>query len=410
MARSRGLLLVLTAAAFLMFAQAFLVAPILPRLAGVFGVGVGVVGLSVPAYLIPYGVATLVWGPVADRFGRRPVILAALALFTVVAAMTATAPSAGWFIGWRMACGLVASGVVPVSLMLIGDLFDYATRGPAIGWLFGGMAGGMAVGSTAGALGEPAAGWRGLFLAVAVIGAGLVAAGARLIPALPRTAAPARARAVVVGYRALLRQARARRCYYYVGLNAVLHSGIYTWLGLYLHQRFGLGPVGIGLALLGYGIPGFVFGPLIGRAADRRGRARLIPIGLTAAALAALGLALPAPLAIVALMVTLLSLGYDLTQPLLAGIATDLPAQRGLAVAFMAVVLFTGFGTGSLAFQALLVLGFPTAFTVFAAAAAAAALIGIPVFARERPPTVPAWTAGRERASITSTRRGSHSS
>ena len=71
----RGLLTLLTAAAFLIFAQAFMIAPILPRLAQVFHTGTGVVGLAVPAYLVPYGVMTLVWGPLSDRVGRRPVII-----------------------------------------------------------------------------------------------------------------------------------------------------------------------------------------------------------------------------------------------------------------------------------------------------------------------------------------------
>jgi len=60
---------------------------------------------------------------------------------------------------------------------------------------------------------------------------------------------------------------------------------VFTWLGLYLQHRFGLGEVGIGLALLGYGVPGFLLGPLIGRRlADRRGRARLIPPGVAVGA------------------------------------------------------------------------------------------------------------------------------
>jgi MFS family permease len=75
------MLAVLTAAAFLVFAQAFMVAPILPRLGQVFGADVSFVGLAVPGYLIPYGVTTLIWGPVADRLGRRPVIVASLVAF-----------------------------------------------------------------------------------------------------------------------------------------------------------------------------------------------------------------------------------------------------------------------------------------------------------------------------------------
>jgi predicted MFS family arabinose efflux permease len=381
---------VLTASAFLIFAQAFMVAPILPRLAEVFDTDVGVVGLSVPAYLVPYGVVTLVWGPAADRFGRRPVILIALAAFSVLTAATLTSTSASWFIAWRLGAGAVASGVVPVGLALVGDLFAYAERGRAVGWLFGGMAGGMAVGSTAGALVEPSIGWRGLFAVVAVGGLVALAAAAVTIPDVATGAGPVSVAAVVRAYRSLLQGRRARRTYGYVAFNAVLHSGVYTWLGLYLHQRFELGPVGVGLGLLGYGIPGFVLGPLIGRLADRRGRALLIPAGVAVGALAVLGLAAPVPLLVAALLVTLLSLGYDLTQPLLAGIVTDLPGHRGQAVAFMAVTLFVGFGLGSLVFQAALALGFTAALAMSGVAAAMAALLALPAFATERGPRVTA--------------------
>src|SRR3546814_12229631 len=84
-----------------------------------------------------------------------------------------------------------------------------------------------------------------------------------------------------LGYRDLIGTPRGQRTYGYVFVNSIFHSGVFTWLGVYFEQRYGLGPVGLGVALLGYGIPGFLFGPLIGRAADRRGRASLLPIGKT---------------------------------------------------------------------------------------------------------------------------------
>ncbi|BBX88165.1 MFS transporter [Mycolicibacterium aubagnense] len=167
------------------------------------------------------------------------------------------------------------------------------------------------------------------------------------------------------GYFTLLRQQRARRTYGYVLINAVIHSGIYTWLGVYFSQRFGLTLVGIGLALLLYGVPGFLFGPAIGRLADRYGRTRLIPLGLAVASTAALLLALPVPLILAALAVGMLSLGYDLTQPLLAGIVTQLSAQRGQAMGLNVCTLFIGFGAGSLLFQALLTTGFTAALATF---------------------------------------------
>lgn len=380
-----GVLLVLTAAAFWVFLQAFMVAPILPRLAAEFSTSVNTVGLAIPAYLIPYGLMSLIWGPITDRVGRRGVITACLAALALVTGATATAQDVGWFIFWRAAAGIVASGVIPVSVALLADLVPYRSRGHALGWLFGGMAGGMAVGSTAGALAEPALGWQGLFVAVA-LGTVLVF-GAALIT-LPRLQRPASALGVVevlVGYGKLLRGTRARRAYSYVAINAVIQSGIYAWLGVYLHERFGLGPTGIGLALLGYGIPGFVFGPAIGRAADRDGRARLIPAGVALGGVAALILAVPVPLVVAAVGIAALSLGYDLTQPLLAGIVTDLEGPAGQAVALMAVILFTGFGVGSLVFQAALTAGFTAALGAFGVVALIAAAIAVRVFAEERP-------------------------
>jgi MFS family permease len=65
--------------------------------------------------------------------------------------------------------------------------------------------------------------------------------------------------------------------------------------------------------------------------AARYGRSRLIPLGLILAGLSAAALSLELPLLVPVLLVTLLSLGYDLTQPLLAGIVTDLGPNRGRA-------------------------------------------------------------------------------
>ncbi|MFE2341176.1 MFS transporter [Streptomyces sp. NPDC059431] len=386
----RGLVAMLTVAAFLTFAQAFMIAPILPQLARAFHSTPEAVGLAVPAYLVPYGVLTLLWGPLSDRVGRRPVILASLAAFTVLTAATALADGNAAFITMRLLTGIGVGGVVPVALALIGDVFPYAQRGRALGWMYGGMAGGIAVGSSAGALAEPLIGWPGLFLAIAAASAVLllITLTSQILPTTsPRPAKPLAA--VAAGYRSLLRSARGRRTYGYIFFNAVLHSGIYTWLGLYLIQRFALGPVGIGLALLGYGIPGLLLGPVIGTLADRYGRARIIPAGVALAAACALLLAIDLPLPAVALTIAALSLGYDMTHPLLAGIVTALPRnsdQRGQALGLNSFCLFTGFGLGSLAFELLLPTGFTTALAIFGGAALLATLAAVPAFRDERTP------------------------
>ncbi|SRR5579885_2033410 len=168
------LLRMLSLATFLIFFQAYMVAPLIPRLAGVFGVSVQFVGLMVPAYLIPYGISTLFYGLISDRFGRRPIMFASLTAFVFLTALTATAQSAQAMIWWRLLTGIGASGVVPLALALMGDLFPYEQRGRPLGWLFGAMAGGMAFGSTVGVLVEPLIGWRTLFTGVAIAGAAIL--------------------------------------------------------------------------------------------------------------------------------------------------------------------------------------------------------------------------------------------
>ena len=98
--RRERLLRVLSAATFIIFFQAFMVAPIIPALSHAFGTSVERVGLIVPAYLIPYGIATLAYGLLADRLGIHRVMFASLAAFAVLTGLTATAHRSN-----RLRCG-----------------------------------------------------------------------------------------------------------------------------------------------------------------------------------------------------------------------------------------------------------------------------------------------------------------
>jgi predicted MFS family arabinose efflux permease len=242
----------------------------------------------------------------------------------------------------------------------------------------------MAFGSTVGVILEPVIGWRMLFVSVALVGACLLVF---LVPYASRFPAPPSGRVrstkeIFAGYRSLLAVGRGLRTYSYVFLNSIFHSGVYTWLGLYFARRYSLGEIGIGLALLGYGVPGFLFGPIIGRAADRYGRRWMVPTGLGIAGIAAPALILNMPVVGAALGVTALSLGYDMTQPLLAGIVTHLGGRErgGQAMGLNVFALFTGFGVGSLLFGEALRFGFGVALGIFGGFQLVAALTAIPFF------------------------------
>jgi predicted MFS family arabinose efflux permease len=389
------LLRALAGATFIIFFQAYMVAPIIPTLASGFETSVQTVGLIVPAYLIPYGCSTLVYGMLADRIGIHRVMFASLAAFSALTALTATAHSVEELALWRILTGIGASGVVPLALVLVARLFPYERRGRPLGWLYGAMAGGMAFGSPLGAIALPLIGWKGLFLLVAAAGGSVLLAlfpyrrviGAALQPASGTLDD------VFRGYRSLLSTPRGRRTYGYVLANSLFHSGLFTWLGVYLERRYHLGPMGIGLALLGYGVPGFLLGPTIGRAADRWGRAKLLPVGLALSAFAATALLLPIPVLLAPCVALVLSLGYDMTQPLFGGIVTSLGGKRpGKAMGLNVFMLFVGFGLGSLIFGELLRFGYGTALGLFAVGEGLMTLAAVSLF-RSELPQAPANTA-----------------
>lgn len=382
------LLRVFALATFIIFFQAYMVAPIIPALSKVFGTSIETVGLIVPAYLIPYGISTLAYGVLADRIGIHRVMFASLAAFSVLTMLSATAQSIEQLAMWRLLTGIGASGVVPLALALVGRLYPYEQRGRPLGWLFGAMAGGMAFGSPLGAMIVPFVGWQGLFLVVGAAGAALFLVLLPYRAVMANTALPVTGtlRDLFNGYRELLGTPRGQRTYGYVLVNSIFHSGVFTWLGVYFERRYGLGSVGIGLAVLGYGVPGFLFGPVIGRAADRWGRARLLPIGLLLSAFSAAALIVGFPALLAPVVAMVLSLGYDMTQPLFAGIVTSLGGKRaGQAMGLNVFTLFVGFGLGSLIFDELLRFGFGLALGVFTVVELGLALLSFALFRTEVP-------------------------
>lgn len=253
-------------------------------------------------------------------------------------------------------------------------------------------AGGTAFGSTCGALFNLSLGWRGELWCLACANAlvlGIVFYWRHLLPEAPSADGRpdwswAGLGGIFAAYGELLVMPRARRTYLYVFCNGLFHYGIYAWLSTYLTERYRLDDRGIGWALLGYGVMGMLFGPAIGRFADRYGRARLIPAAFGLAAVCAAVLALPVPLYVAAVAITLLSFGYDLAYSPLVGIVTALaPERRGLAFGINTLMLFCGFGAGTVVFAQVMVLGLAAALSCFAVFQLALAIAALRLFEHE---------------------------
>lgn len=386
--RRERLLKMLAAATFVIFFQGDMVAPIIPALSSTFGSSVQTVGLIVPAYLIPYGIATLAYGVLADRIGIHRVMFASLAAFSALTVLTAMAQSIEQLALWRIVTGIGASGVVPLALTLVGRLYPYEQRGRPLGWLFGAMAGGMAFGSPLGAMIVPVIGWQGLFIVVGAAGAGLLLV---LLPYRSFIAGQVQSvtgtlRDLLRGYADLLGSPRGQRTYGYVLVNSMFHSGVFTWLGVYFEQKYHLGA-----RRHRSGTSWLWRSGLCVRAGDRSGRGslgpsetdtyRTVPWRLGGGSSVA-----GFPTVLAPLVAMVLSLGYDMTQPLFGGIVTSLGGKRaGQAMGLNVFTLFVGFGLGSFLFGELLRLSFAVALSLFAGVEFFLALLSLWLFRSEVP-------------------------
>ena len=137
----------------------------------------------VTAYALTFGGFLLLGGRAADLFGRRRILMAGLALFTVTSLSCGLASSEAFLIGARAVQGLGAAIMLPSALSIVMNMFEEgAERNKALG-IWGGLgAAGATVGLITGGLLTRYAGWQYIFFLNVPIGAAALALAPRVVP------------------------------------------------------------------------------------------------------------------------------------------------------------------------------------------------------------------------------------
>jgi predicted MFS family arabinose efflux permease len=378
---------VMAAIAFAIVYSNYMMAPLIPALSREFSVSPYQLGWLIPGFLIPYGISTLVYGALSDRWGRAPVLLALLCFATTTMMLVSFAESWRTLLIARILSGVGCGGIVTISLAIIGDRYPYEVQGRPMGRMFGAIAAGIGFGSTLGPILNPLVGWRNEFRGLACV---CCLAAAFIIKssksALKLTGRLSSFRQVIHEYLVVLETPRGGRTLAFIFCNGAFHGGIFAWLSLLLMSRYHLHDTGIGLALAGYGVPGIFFGTVIGKWADRYGRSYIVPAGFIWAAICAFLLIPPSPRFVAALVITALSAGFDATHPLMSSITTSLdPKHRGQITGLATFTNFVGMGIGAFCFQQLIAFRFTAALAIFASAQTLLGFAALYGFRGERP-------------------------
>lgn len=146
--------------------------PALPAITQGFGAGMGQAQLTLTALLLAFGVSQLIWGPLSDRFGRRPILLWGMAAYTLASVACAFAPNMAWLIAGRAAQGMAMGAAVMAARAVVRDLYPPLQGANVMSQALTGLGIIACACAPLGGMFTDWLGWRIALLLVAVFGAG----------------------------------------------------------------------------------------------------------------------------------------------------------------------------------------------------------------------------------------------
>ena len=299
--------------------------PSMPSMSEYFGTDAATVQLTMSVYLVAFAVAQLVYGPLSDRFGRRPVLIGGLILYAVASAAAAFSGSITVLIVMRALQAFGACAGPVIARAMVRDLFGREEAAKVMAYIGLSMGAAPAFAPVLGGFLQTWFGWQASF--VFITGFAL----AVLALSWARLEETNTARTDTTGWGPLLREMlrnywrllRSREYLGFVVTGSLVFSGVFAFMAgapFVVIEILGFSPVDFGLISIAP-IGGYVVGSFFtSRIAERLGVDRLLPLGVSilfAGAVALLGVALVGSLSVYSIYVpmTFMSFGMAVVFP-----------------------------------------------------------------------------------------------
>jgi MFS transporter, DHA1 family, inner membrane transport protein len=234
--------------------------PVIPKIAVDLGIAVKTVALLSTAYTFPYAITQPALGTIADFFGKTRLMNVSLAVVATTALVCAFSNSFPLLVVMRILAGMVAGGIFPVGMAIVGDLVPIEQRQVAIGRVLAvGLTGNLIGATIAGVIGD-LLGWRAVFLLLGTFG--LVVAivaffafrGARIL-----TTKPFNLTAAAAGFRSVFADPRAKVCFGSVFFEGIVIHGMFPFVALLLLASGQTHSSYAGLVIGGFGLGGILY-------------------------------------------------------------------------------------------------------------------------------------------------------
>jgi predicted MFS family arabinose efflux permease len=343
---------------------------LIPSISREFCISQFFTGRAVWLYMLPYGLAALLYGPLVRLFDARRVELVCFFLFSSANLFAALSPSINAFFCARFLMGIFGASVIPLVLILIAGGSHHKARGRQVGMFFSATF----VASLAGLFLSGFIPWRMIFFIPAIAGFLLWLGMYFYLPSFKQDAGGFKA-----DYPAALKNKKVAAVFTYIFFISLIYHAIQQWLGVFFSAGLGFSQFLVSMLVTLTSLSG-IFGEVIGGwLSDTIGRVKTVDLGIMIMTLSLLMLLFRMPVVIIAVIMAGWGLGWTFNHAGLSTLLTDLPQEfLNEAASLNSSVRFISGGLGAALGGMIMQKSFFGGFII-----AAASLITLAVFAKK---------------------------
>ncbi len=305
-----------------------------------------------------YAIGFLIWGPLADRYGRKQIIVFGLGVLSLVTFAVGFANHLLWLIILRGLQGFVSAAFAPAALAYVFDVYPKRKLVTTIGFTSFGFL-------TAGIFGQVVAGfidqtfdWNFVFILFGGLYLVSLVAVAKILPLTKSEKTSINMAYYMVQVKKIFAQKNFRLCYVITIMLLLTFIGMYTTLGDYLSNApFYLGDKEV-LYVRAAGLAGMILSPFTGFLAKKFGLLLVLRVGLSISVGGLLMLGIDTNLPVIICMSVIYVAGISLTFPAIMTLIGEWSGNiRAIAASIYTFILFIGASLGPIVTSGLMQTG-----------------------------------------------------